>query len=119
MLTNIPKNSHTDKKYFIPQAIENIFSYMYICNRYASELGVIIVNPDTSPRGEHIPDDPDSWDFGIGAGYFVNATKEPWKKNFKMYDYFMKEFQEVIEANFPVNGEKAVMGHRYSDYAIL
>lgn len=80
--------------------------------RFAAEYGIIIINPDTSPRGDHIPDDPASWDFGVGAGFFVNATREPWKKNFKMYDYFVYEFQEVIRAKFPVNGEISVIGHR-------
>lgn len=76
------------------------------------------MNPDTSPRGDDIPNDP-TWDFGQGAGYFINATQEPWKKNFKMYNYFMKEFQEVLEANFPINGDKSVIGHRWENLLVF
>ncbi|KAJ8968558.1 hypothetical protein NQ314_002222 [Rhamnusium bicolor] len=65
-------------------ATEQNFIIKSGAQRYAAEYGVILVNPDTSPRGDHIPDDPDSMDFGIGAGFFVNATQEPWKKHFKI-----------------------------------
>ena len=55
--------------------------------RYAAEYGIAILAPDTSPRGENVPDDPDeSYDFGLGAGFYVNATQEPWKKNYQMYE---------------------------------
>ena len=67
--------------------------------RYASEFGVIIVAPDTSPRGEGIPND-DAYDLGMGAGFYVNATQGPWAKNFKMYDYVVHELPQFIEANF-------------------
>ncbi len=55
--------------------------------RMAAELGLIIVAPDTSPRGEGVPDDPDkAWDFGLGAGLYLNATQEPWARHYRMYD---------------------------------
>src|SRR5690554_1229749 len=58
--------------------------------RYAAEQGVAIVAPDTSPRGEGVPDDPEgAYDFGLGAGFYVNATQEPWSKHYRMYDYIV------------------------------
>ncbi|MGL4564770.1 MAG: alpha/beta hydrolase-fold protein, partial [Halioglobus sp.] len=60
--------------------------------RYAAQLGLAIVAPDTSPRGEGVPDDPDcAWDFGLGAGFYVNATQEPWRRHYRMYDYIVDE----------------------------
>ncbi len=56
--------------------------------RIASELGIAIVAPDTSPRGDHVPDDPEyAYDFGHGAGFYVNATQQPWSQYYRMYDY--------------------------------
>ena len=60
--------------------------------RYASEHGIAIVAPDTSPRGDHVPDDPDAaYDFGKGAGFYLNATQEPWSAHYHMYDYIVEE----------------------------
>ena len=70
--------------------------------RVAAELGIMLVSPDTSPRGEGVPDDPDGeYDFGLGAGFYVNATEEPWSKHFHMYDYVTTELQSVVFENFP------------------
>lgn len=81
--------------------------------KYASEHGVIIINPDTSPRGDGIPDDPKSWDFGMGAGFYVDATQEPWKKNYRMYSYITKELVTLINDEFPeIIGQQSIMGHR-------
>lgn len=80
--------------------------------RYASEKGVIIVNPDTSPRGLNIPGDSENWDFGVGAGFYVNATQEPWKNNYKMYNYVTSELRSIINSNFNVSGVQSIMGHR-------
>lgn len=81
--------------------------------RYASEYGVIIVNPDTSPRNLNIEGDSESWDFGVGAGFYVDATKEPWNKNYKMYSYVTRELIQVVNENFPViPGKQSIMGHR-------
>ena len=81
--------------------------------RYASEQGVILVAPDTSPRGLNIPGEEDNWDFGTGAGFYVDATREPWKENYRMYSYVTKELLEVVNENFPViNGQQSIMGHR-------
>lgn len=83
--------------------------------RYAAEKGVIIVNPDTSPRNLNIPGDSDSWDFGVGAGFYLNATQSPWKDNYKMFNYVTKELINLVNANFPVvEGTQSIMGHRYT-----
>lgn len=82
-------------------------------NSYASEHGVILVSPDTSPRGLNIPGDSDSWDFGVGAGFYLDATQKPWSNNYRMYSYITKELLEAVNANFPVaEGKQSIMGHR-------
>ncbi|AMG29988.1 S-formylglutathione hydrolase [Grimontia hollisae] len=89
-------------------------------HRVAAELGVAIVAPDTSPRGENIPDDPDgAYDFGIGAGFYLNATEAPWNRFYQMYDYVVKELPAVIEAHFPVNNVKAIAGHSMGGHGAL
>merc|ERR1711887_80098 len=67
---------------------------------YASQYGIVIVAPDTSPRGAGIEGEDDSWDFGTGAGFYVDATKAPFDKNYKMYSYVTKELPELLKANF-------------------
>lgn len=89
--------------------------------RYAAELGLIIVAPDTSPRGEGVPDDPDGeYDFGLGAGFYVNATQEPWRKHYRMYDYIVDELPALIEKSFPVDGARAgISGHSMGGHGAL
>ena len=67
--------------------------------RYASEHQVIVVAPDTSPRGEQVPNDA-AYDLGQGAGFYLNATEQPWVTNYQMYDYILNELPGLIEANF-------------------
>ena len=66
-----------------------------------SEFGIGFVAPDTSPRGANIPGEADSWDFGVGAGFYVDATQDPWSKNYLMYSYIIRELPSIISANFP------------------
>lgn len=81
---------------------ENVSQKGCIGFRSASELGIALVMPDTSPRGhEEIPTENDSYDFGTGAGFYLNATKESWSKNYRMYDYVVKELPEVMAQSFP------------------
>lgn len=69
--------------------------------------------PDTSPRGLNIPGDSECWDFGVGAGFYINASEEPWKKHYRMFSYITKELVNVVNANFPVEvGQQSIMGHR-------
>ena len=78
--------------------------------RYAAEQGIIVVCPDTSPRGEDIAND-EAYDLGQGAGFYVNATEEPWAKHYQMYDYILEELPTVIREHFPVNGKQSICGH--------
>ena len=89
--------------------------------RYAAEHGVAIVAPDTSPRGDTVPDDPEgAWDFGLGAGFYVNATQAPWNVNYRMYDYVTEELPALIEENFPVDtGRSSIFGHSMGGHGAL
>lgn len=86
----------------------------------AAELGIAIVAPDTSPRGEGVPDDPEgAYDFGLGAGFYLNATQEPWQEHYQMYSYIVDELPQLIEANFPVSKRKAISGHSMGGHGAL
>lgn len=88
--------------------------------RMAAELGVAIVAPDTSPRGEGVADAPDgSYDLGLGAGFYLNATQAPWKSHYQMYDYVVNELPELIEQHFPVNDKRAIAGHSMGGHGAL
>lgn len=86
--------------------------------RIAAELGIAIVAPDTSPRGEAVAD-ADSYDLGQGAGFYVNATQQPWATHFNMYDYVVKELPAMIEKNFPVTTQRAIAGHSMGGHGAL
>src|SRR5215212_2067721 len=69
----------------------------------AAEHGIIFVAPDTSPRGEGVPDDPEgAWDFGLGAGFYVDATKQPWAANYRMWSYITQELPALVAEHFPI-----------------
>ncbi|WP_415720228.1 S-formylglutathione hydrolase [Photobacterium ganghwense] len=88
--------------------------------RIAAELGIAIVAPDTSPRGEDVPDDADgAYDFGHGAGFYVNATQAPWNRNYRMYDYVVHELPALVETHFPVNDKRAISGHSMGGHGAL
>jgi S-formylglutathione hydrolase len=88
--------------------------------RTAAELGLAIVAPDTSPRGEGVPADPDgSWDFGLGAGFYVDATQEPWSKHYRMHDYVTRELPALVEAELPVNDRRSISGHSMGGHGAL
>lgn len=90
------------------------FSEKAGAQKYAAEHGVILVIPDTSPRGLNIPGENDSYDFGSGAGFYVDATCKPWKKNYRMYSYITKELPALINQEFPtLPNKQSIMGHRY------
>jgi len=87
--------------------------------RVCAELGLIFVAPDTSPRGEDIPDVED-YDFGSGAGFYVDATVEPYAANYRMYSYIVDELPKVIAAHFPADlGRQAIMGHSMGGHGAL
>ncbi len=86
--------------------------------RLASEFGLVIVCPDTSPRGKSVPDEPDNWQFGSGAGFYVDATEAPYAENYRMYSYITEELPRLIASNFPVDMERqAIFGIRWADTA--
>ncbi|QEY64570.1 S-formylglutathione hydrolase [Metapseudomonas lalkuanensis] len=88
--------------------------------RLAAEFGLIIVAPDTSPRGAEVPGDPDNaWDFGLGAGFYLNATQEPYARHYRMHDYVVHELPALIEANFPVSGKRGISGHSMGGHGAL
>lgn len=86
--------------------------------RYAAEHGLAVVAPDTSPRGDNVPDD-SAYDLGKGAGFYINATQPPWSKNYQMYDYIVKELPDFIEANFPVSDKRSISGHSMGGHGAL
>ena len=88
--------------------------------RLAAELGLIIVAPDTSPRGEGVADDVNgAYDFGLGAGFYLNATQEPFARHYRMYDYVVQELPALIEANFPVSEKRGIAGHSMGGHGAL
>lgn len=89
--------------------------------QYAAKYGVAIIAPDTSPRGEGVPDDPEAaYDFGLGAGFYVNATQSPWSEHYQMYDYIVSELPKLVNANLPVDSERvSIMGHSMGGHGAL
>ncbi len=87
--------------------------------RVAAELGIAIVCPDTSPRGTELPGEHDDWDFGSGAGFYVNATREPWSRNYRMYDYVTGELPALISEYFPVTDRCGISGHSMGGHGAL
>ena len=86
----------------------------------AAQLGIAIVCPDTSPRGEAVPDDENGdYDLGLGAGFYLNATQAPWNKHYQMYDYINEELPALIETHFPVTEQKSISGHSMGGHGAL
>ncbi|MGY3266360.1 S-formylglutathione hydrolase [Lysobacter sp. HA35] len=86
--------------------------------RYAAEHGVILVAPDTSPRGPGIPD-AEGYDLGIGAGFYLDATEAPWDSHYRMHDYVVRELPALIEANFPTTDARSISGHSMGGHGAL
>lgn len=86
--------------------------------RMAAELGIAIVAPDTSPRGDDVADD-ENYDLGKGAGFYLNATQEPWSRHYHMYDYITQELPAIIESNFPVSDVKSISGHSMGGHGAI
>ena len=89
--------------------------------KVCAELGLIFIAPDTSPRGEGVADDPDgAYDFGLGAGFYVNATEAPFDKQYRMRDYIERELPALIAAEFPADmSRQAIMGHSMGGHGAL
>jgi S-formylglutathione hydrolase len=88
--------------------------------RKAAELGMAIVCPDTSPRGENIPDEKDNWQFGSGAGFYLDATESPYDKNYNMYSYIIDELPSVIENHFDFDmSRQSIFGHSMGGHGAI
>ncbi len=88
--------------------------------RLAAELGLMIVCPDTSPRGEGVPDEKDNWQFGSGAGFYVDATEAPYARNYRMYSYVTGELPALVAAHFPADmGRQGIFGHSMGGHGAL
>ncbi len=89
--------------------------------RAAAELGLILVAPDTSPRGDEVPDDPEgAYDFGLGAGFYVDATEQPWARHYRMRSYAENELPALITRNFPADPERqSILGHSMGGHGAL
>lgn len=88
--------------------------------RVAAELGLVLVAPDTSPRGEGVPGDPEgAWDFGLGAGFYLNASEQPWARHYRMHDYVVHELPALIEAHLPVSERRGISGHSMGGHGAL
>ena len=94
------------------------FSVKAGAQRVAAELGIALVIPDTSPRGEGVTDDA-GYDLGQGAGFYVNATQQPWADHYQMYDYISRELPALVEAHLPVTSAKAISGHSMGGHGAL
>ncbi|MBU2113015.1 MAG: S-formylglutathione hydrolase [Gammaproteobacteria bacterium] len=96
------------------------FSAKAGAQRVAAELGIALIMPDTSPRGEGVADDADgAYDFGLGAGFYVNATREPFAKHYRMYDYIVSELPQLLEAELPLSDKRAISGHSMGGHGAL
>ena len=85
---------------------------------HAARHGIVVVAPDTSPRGEGIANDP-AYDLGQGAGFYLNATREPWAAHYRMQDYVAEELPAVVERQFPVTAQRGISGHSMGGHGAL
>jgi S-formylglutathione hydrolase len=100
---------------------EENFTVKAGAQRVAAELGLMLIAPDTSPRGEGVPDDPDgAYDFGLGAGFYLDATEEPWARNYRMRSYIEQELPALVEAELPADHRRqSIMGHSMGGHGAL
>jgi S-formylglutathione hydrolase len=100
---------------------EENFTVKAGAQRMASELGLILIAPDTSPRGEGVPDDAEgAYDFGLGAGFYVDATQEPWTRNYRMRSYIERELPALVAQNLPADmGRQGMTGHSMGGHGAL
>lgn len=99
---------------------EETFAIKAGAQRIAAELGLMLVAPDTSPRGANVPGEADAWDFGVGAGFYVDATADPWSKHYRMYSYVTRELPTVIAAAFPADARRqGIFGHSMGGHGAL
>ena len=99
---------------------EENFTVKAGAQRYAAEHGIVLVAPDTSPRGAGIAGEDDAYDFGTGAGFYVDATESPWSANYRMYSYVTRELPALVAEHFPVDaGRQGITGHSMGGHGAL
>jgi len=100
---------------------EETFMIKSGAQRVAAKLGLMLVAPDTSPRGADVPDDPDgAYDFGLAAGFYLNATEAPWSEHYHMYDYVTRELQDAVFGSFPGDrSRQSITGHSMGGHGAL
>ena len=99
---------------------EETFMVKAGAQRVASELGLALIAPDTSPRGAGVPGEADAWDFGVGAGFYLNATQAPWAKNWRMESYLMQELLPLLGQSLPLDLQRlGITGHSMGGHGAL
>jgi len=98
---------------------EETFAIKAGAQRLAAELGIMLVSPDTSPRDARFPGDDADWDFGLGAGFYVDATRAPWSAHYRMYSYVTEELPAVVRANFEAGERQSIFGHSMGGHGAL
>lgn len=99
---------------------EETFPIKAGAQRLAAELGLILIAPDTSPRGAGVPGESDSWDFGVGAGFYLDATEEPWRRHYRMESYLSEELPALLADALPIDRSRlGVFGHSMGGHGAL
>lgn len=100
---------------------EETFMIKAGAQRYAADYGLMLVSLDTSPRGTGVPDDAaGAWDFGLGAGFYLNATESPWSQHYHLYDYVVEELPALVATHFPVQPDRSgIFGHSMGGHGAL
>lgn len=99
---------------------EETFPIKAGAQRYAAEHGIALISPDTSPRGAGVANESAAWDFGVGAGFYVDATEEPWSKHYRMYSYVTQDLREAVLAELPVREDRlGIFGHSMGGHGAL
>ena len=99
---------------------EETFMVKAGAQRLAAELGLALIAPDTSPRGANAPGEADSWDFGVGAGFYLDATQAPWRTHWRMESYLLKELLPLVSAQLPIDGTRlGITGHSMGGHGAL
>ena len=99
---------------------EETFAIKAGAQRVASRLGLALIAPDTSPRGANLPGEADAWDFGVGAGFYLDATQEPWARHWRMETYLMDELMPLLAETLPIDlGRAGIFGHSMGGHGAL
>ncbi len=116
----MPPTTHPRVIYYLAglECNDQTFASKAGAQRWAADLGLALVTPDTSPRAR-VPGDDAAWDFGQSASYYVDATREPWSRVYKMRSYITDELRTVVESAFPLADKRGIMGHSVGGHGAL